>query len=131
MASRADHFRSAEYLIGKARRGEDAEGMSRDQQIAAALVHATLAAAGPGVEAEVVAHEKAAAQAVGAAESSGTDWPTRLLGEPYEQALARAEGARVEETAGTVRPRPPVDCLCYGVAFRHPRGTSECAWSKS
>lgn len=73
---RADHYEKADSLLAKVLRqlagpdwrDEDLPVMALE--IAAAQVHATLAAAGPGVEAEVKEHEKSVARALGAAEGS-------------------------------------------------------------
>jgi len=171
---RADHFRAADQLVAKARRRMAAtgrEGWSPDSDydrgnvmawLAAAQVHATLAAAGRDVEAEVEANERAVSAAVVSAEETRV----RLLGgsvdpvveapaygtEPTDNQRARATTCRctglphdlgspgcsvpgmnrlmgVEETAGTVRPKPGppsrLTCHCSGVS--HERGAVGCA----
>lgn len=170
MASRADHYAWADALVWKVRRQLDG-GDWRDEdmpsmalQVAAAQVHATLAAAGPGVEQEVRDNEKRAAQAVGAAESSQRarqaarpPLPPKVchdsaggvhnglladcrvcnypgMGAANEIALAARDAARVEETAGTVRPKPDPAyyCTCAeggGIDGRHQRGRAGCRWA--
>jgi hypothetical protein len=103
MADRADHYRWADELVWRARRhvvdhsvgGRQFDGLDGPDwqrvmaDLAAAQVHATLAAAGPGVEQAVNDQAKRAARAVGAAESvedraplSYGICPTPGLGQP-------------------------------------------------
>lgn len=158
---RADHFRAADHLVGKARRyidaeekrvsaGPDPEAYARyvadrgsvpgavppewptmktelpTLWLAVAQVHATLAAAGPGVEQEVLDDEKRVAQALGAAESSqrarqAARPPLRREGGPVDA----GRPVVIEETAGTVRPKPS-DCRCLGPEKLHVRGVGIC-----
>jgi hypothetical protein len=84
MSRRADNYVWADALVWKARRGEPHRHLTTDQMLQVALVHATLAAAGPGVEAEVEQNERAAAAAVAATEGTQRERqaarpPLRLL----------------------------------------------------
>lgn len=136
MATRAEHYVWATNLVWKAReasaelvRGDSLHTLDRIRiDLMAAQVHATLAAAGPGVEQEVRDNERAVSQALGAAE--GDQRARQAARRQATLDLAEAQRA-AEETAGTVRPKPgphvATGCRCGRPVGAHQRGAVGCA----
>jgi hypothetical protein len=177
--TRADHYVWADEFLWKARRlmgephqwaGEEVPKGARVPRVElllmAAQVHATLAAAGPGVEQAVIDNEKAIARALGATENdqrarqaarpplhtcSAPDGPDECrgcraeatttcrctglphdLGSPGCSVPGMNKMMGVEETAGTVRPKPgpphvATGCRCGRPVGAHQRGATGCA----
>lgn len=97
-AKRADHYEWASELVWMARRqlnmNQVIGGAERiELLLGAAQVHATLAAAGPGVEQEALDNERDAARAVAAAEGSQRDRQARRPPlPPRDRAADAADG---------------------------------------
>jgi hypothetical protein len=141
MADRADHYVWADELVWKARRLLDPASADRawferipefdarpriELLLMAAQVHATLAAAGPGVEQAVNDQAKRAARAVGAAESQQDRQAARPpLPLVDREALRRAQVLATADLAAAQRVAERAVCLCMGPDNKHAPGVPD------
>lgn len=120
MSRRADHYVWAGELIWSTRRTLKNADLTPFEhsivELLAAIGHATLAAAGPGVEAEVEQNERAAAAAVAATE--GTQRERQAARPPLPMRLTKVDPAQDD--------RPPV---CMACGHKHD-GRASCAGHK-